>query len=60
MEIQPFRYILSFPLEVIVGDLGRSDIVLGLALQAMYTALFVLGARQLWSRGKRSYAATGA
>jgi ABC-2 type transport system permease protein len=60
MEIQPFRYILSFPLEVIVGDLARADIATGLALQTGYTALFILGARWVWSRGKRSYSAVGA
>lgn len=60
MEVQPFRYILSFPLELIVGDLTRADIATGLALQVGYTALFILGARAVWSRGKRSYSAVGA
>ena len=60
MTVQPFRYILSFPLEVIVGDLPRGEIAGGLALQAGYTVLFVFGARTVWSRGKRSYSAVGA
>ncbi len=60
MEIQPFRYILSFPLEVIVGDLTWEDIATGLALQGGYTALFILGARWVWARGKRAYSAVGA
>ena len=57
---QPFRYILSFPLEVLLGDLSGSEITYGLALQVMYTTLFVIGARWLWSTGKRSYSAVGA
>ncbi len=60
MTAQPFRYILSFPLEVIVGDLPRGEIAGGLALQLGYTVLFVFGARAVWSRGKRSYSAVGA
>jgi len=60
MTVQPFRYILSFPLEVIVGDLPRREIAMGLALQVTYTALFILGARWIWARGKRSYSAVGA
>ena len=59
MAAQPFRYILSFPLELIVGDLPRGEIATGLAVQVGYTALFVLGARAVWSRGKRSYSAVG-
>lgn len=60
MEVQPFRYILSFPLEVIVGNLPAGEIATGLAFQVGYTALFILGARVIWSRGKRSYSAVGA
>lgn len=60
MEVQPFRYILSFPLEIIVGDLTGRDIAVGLALQVGYTALFIFGARAVWGRGKQSYAAVGA
>jgi len=60
MAVQPFRYILAFPLEVIVGDLPRGEVATGLALQMAYTALFILGARWIWARGKRSYSAVGA
>jgi ABC-2 type transport system permease protein len=60
IDAQPFRFILSFPLEIVVGELPPGKIVSGLALQAMYTVLFVVTARAIWSRGKRSYAAVGA
>ncbi len=60
MEAQPFRYILSFPLEVIVGDLPGGEIAAGLVLQVTYTVLFILVARWIWRRGKRSYSAVGA
>lgn len=57
---QPFRFVLSFPLEVIVGGLSGTEVATGLALQVTYTVLFVTGARWLWKTGKRSYAAVGA
>ena len=60
LMVQPFRYILSFPLELIVGGLSGNEIAAGLALQLLYTVLFVAGARWLWTTGKRSYAAVGA
>ena len=60
IAVQPFRFLLSFPLEVIVGDLSGADVALGLLLQAGYAAGFVLLARWVWARGKRSYTAVGA
>ena len=57
---QPFRYMLSFPLELLVGGLGGREVVLGLALQLGYTALAVGGAMLVWRRGQRMYAAVGA
>jgi len=60
MEVQPFRYILSFPLEIIVGDLPAGEVATGLVSQAGYTAFFILGARAIWARGKRAYSAVGA
>lgn len=60
MMVQPFRYIVSFPLEVVVGGLTSNEVAAGLIFQVFYTVLFVVGARWLWSTGKRSYAAVGA
>jgi ABC-2 type transport system permease protein len=60
LRAQPFRYVLSFPLELMVGDLTRNEIAYGVTLQVMYTVLFVATARWLWTTGKRSYAAVGA
>jgi ABC-2 type transport system permease protein len=57
---QPFRYIVSFPLEVVVGDLPPEEVATGLALQVTYTVIFVVLAQWVWTMGKRSYAAVGA
>ena len=60
MKIQPFRYFLSFQLEIVVGNLSVREIAFGLTMQAGYAVLFILLARWLWNTGKRSYAAAGA
>lgn len=60
LEVQPFRYLISFPLELMLGHLSTREIALGLTLQAGYTVAFVLAAQWLWSTGKRGYAAVGA
>jgi ABC-2 type transport system permease protein len=60
LEVQPFRYMLSFPLEVLTRDLPAADLARGLGLQAAYTAAMYLGYRLLWQHGLRRYAATGA
>jgi len=60
IRLQPFRFTLSFPLEIIVGDLSRHEMGVGFAAQLCYVVLFVALARWIWRRGQRSYSAFGA
>jgi len=60
IDAQPFRYILSFPLEVVTGRLSSADIAVGFAWQVGYCAALYLCYRLLWRYGLRSYAAAGA
>jgi ABC-2 type transport system permease protein len=60
IDVQPFRFTLSFPLELVVGDLSTGDLVLGMTLQIVYPALTVIAAVRLWRRGMRAYTAVGA
>lgn len=59
MQIQPFRFMLSFPLEVLLGTVSGSTAA-GFAWQSGWTLLFVGGAVVLWRRGLRSYQGAGA
>jgi ABC-2 type transport system permease protein len=60
LEAQPFRYTLSFPLEVVTGSLTPAAMARGFAWQVGY-CLGLWGCyRLLWRYGLRSYAATGA
>lgn len=60
MDVQPFRFTLSFSLELIVGDLAGSDLAIGMVLQIVYAAMFLLAAILVWRRGLRAYTAVGA
>lgn len=60
IDVQPFRFTLSFPLEIVVGQLSTDDLVVGLTLQVLYPVLTVLAALRLWRRGLRAYTAAGA
>jgi len=60
VDIQPFRFTLSFSLELVIGELSRADLVTGMILQLAYPVLFVVAAGWLWQRGLRAYSAVGA
>lgn len=56
----PFRYILSFPVEISLGRLTPVQIGAGLAIQFAWVAAFYLAYRALWRRGLKHYGAVGA
>lgn len=56
----PFRYQLSFPLEIFLNKLSTGEIVNGLMLQITYVAVVIIFLRFLWKRGLRKYSAVGA
>jgi ABC-2 type transport system permease protein len=60
VRAQPFRYTVSFPLELMVSDLSARQVALGFAAQIVYAGLFLWGAVWIWRRGLRSYGAVGA
>ena len=60
VEAQPFRFTLSFSLEIVVRDLTARELAAGMAMQLVYPVLTVLAARAIWQRGLRAYTAVGA
>jgi ABC-2 type transport system permease protein len=60
VNLQPFRFTLSFSLELVVGDLSGRELLIGMALQLLYPVLTVIVARRLWRCGLRNYSAVGA
>jgi ABC-2 type transport system permease protein len=60
LAAQPFRYTVSFPLEIITGQLSAPAIAWGFGVQLGYCGLLWAGYRLLWHAGLRRYAAAGA
>ena len=56
----PFRYLLSFPIEILLGDLSRGEIALGFAMQAAWIGLVFAIYRLLWQHGLKRFTAVGA
>jgi ABC-2 type transport system permease protein len=55
----PFRFLLSFPVELMLGKLSRAHALELLSVQWLYVALALLATRAVWRAGLRRYAAYG-
>jgi len=58
--LTPFRYTLSFPLEILMGRLSGSEIALGFAVTAIWLISFTIVYRVFWRLGVKRYEAVGA
>jgi ABC-2 type transport system permease protein len=59
VAVQPFRFTVSYPLEVLLGTVSGS-LAAGFALQTGWTVAFIAAAALVWRRGLRNYQAAGA
>ena len=55
----PFRFLLSFPVELMLGKLTRGHALELLAVQWAYVAVMLLITRSVWRAGLKRYAAYG-
>lgn len=55
----PFRYMLAFPVEVLIGMTPRRLALLELGVQWLFVAALALAARGAWRAGLRRYSAFG-
>ncbi len=56
----PFRFMFSFPAEILFGRLTPTDQVIGLATMVFWTVVVVLVYRWIWRKGIRQFSAFGA
>jgi ABC-2 type transport system permease protein len=59
VDVLPFRFMLAFPVETLVGLLSPADAARQLAAQWLYVALTAVLARRVWRAGVARYAAFG-
>jgi ABC-2 type transport system permease protein len=55
----PFRYMVGFPVEVLAGQLSRSELLAGFAWQVGWLSLALAFFAALWRLGLRRYSAVG-
>ena len=55
----PFRFMLSFPVEVMLGKHGRGESFALLGAQWLYVACALLATNLVWRAGLRRYSAYG-
>jgi ABC-2 type transport system permease protein len=58
-RLLPFRYMSAFPVEVLTGQLGGQETLIGLSIQLGWTVLAIALYRWVWTRGIRHYEAVG-
>jgi ABC-2 type transport system permease protein len=56
----PFRWMLSFPVELLLGRLAPAEIALGFAAQVAWVAVVIVALRIVWATGVKHYSAVGA
>ena len=59
-EILPFRYMLSLPVELLLGRLTGTERLAALGIQILWLAVFTAIYRLLWRIGLKHYSAVGA
>lgn len=55
----PYRYMISFPVEALMGTLSREDMIQGFIMQLVWTAVLMLGCYGVNRFGQRKYTAVG-
>lgn len=56
----PFRYIISFPIEILMGSLTDSQIVYGFVMQVIWLFFAICIYKFCWKKGFKAYSASGA
>jgi len=58
-HLLPFRYMVSFPVEILTGQVASHEIWVGLGIQAAWLAAAIALSTAMWRVGVRRYAAVG-
>ncbi|KKU92139.1 MAG: hypothetical protein UY21_C0005G0028 [Microgenomates group bacterium GW2011_GWA1_48_10] len=59
VHLLPFRYMYSFPVEIIFNKLSSSEIMTGIFVQILWALFLVLIYKLLWKFGIRTYVSVG-
>ena len=57
--VLPFRWMVSFPVEILLGQLTVAEVLQGYLFQAFWLGIMILSVRMVWGLGVRHYGAVG-
>jgi ABC-2 type transport system permease protein len=57
--VMPYKYMLDFPVQLLMGKLQAQQILSGLAIQITWLVLLLLLHHLIWSRGTQKYTSVG-
>jgi ABC-2 type transport system permease protein len=57
--VLPFRFMVGFPVEVLMGQVSGQDLLLGFGYQALWVAAAMMISAMVWRLGLRRYSAIG-
>ncbi len=55
----PFRWVIAFPIDLVLGNLTPQEAAIGIGMQMGWLALLVVATIQVWKRAVRQHAAVG-
>jgi ABC-2 type transport system permease protein len=58
-RVLPFRYMVSFPVEVLTGQLSASELLTGFGIQIAWVAVALILTAIIWRTGIRRFSAVG-
>ncbi len=58
--ILPFRWMVAFPADVLLGRVSGVDLLIGIGVQLLWLGIAFLALRWTWARGAMRYSAVGA
>ncbi len=59
LNILPFRYLLSYPLNIFLGKLNIIEIITGLIIMFLWSILLTYIVQIIWQRGSKQYTGIG-
>lgn len=55
----PFKYLISFPIDIFLGHVRGSELYAGMAIQVLWVAALFLAGDWIWRRGLKKYTSVG-
>ncbi|MBN1536390.1 MAG: ABC-2 family transporter protein [Anaerolineales bacterium] len=58
-SVLPFRFMVGFPVEILLGQISRQDLLIGFVYQAIWAVFAILLSAFIWRLGIQRYTAVG-